>query len=194
MKLAPVVHFTGQTAYSSALPYHPPERYPELGFLGEATDPGNRVYAGVREMLRALGYDAARYGGPDWSPLSDLVAPGGSVVLKPNYVRHYSEKPGGSQVRDGGEQPVAAAQCESLMGKIEGLYRQAAVDEGVAANLQTEFVQDLATMVLHDCRTNPEALVPCIQGAEDVRALEAACVLALDDEGTVEGRRFGGGR
>jgi uncharacterized protein (DUF362 family) len=96
MRLVPVVHFTDQTDYGVPLPYHPPERYPELAFLGQATCPGNRVYAGVRKMLRALGYDKERLGTPDWSPLSDLVRPGERVVLKPNFVRHYSENPEGT--------------------------------------------------------------------------------------------------
>jgi uncharacterized protein (DUF362 family) len=96
VRLSPVVHFTGQTGYDVPLPYAPPETYPELGFLGSTTAPDNRIYAAVREMLRALGYDARRYGSPQWSPLSDLVGPGGCVVLKPNFVRHYNEDPAGA--------------------------------------------------------------------------------------------------
>jgi len=92
----PIIHFTGQDGYHQPLPYHPSERYPELGFLPADTCPGNAIYAGVRRMLRELGYDAARFGTPDWSPLSDLVRAGGTVVLKPNFVRHYSEKAGGN--------------------------------------------------------------------------------------------------
>jgi uncharacterized protein (DUF362 family) len=89
-----VIHLTGCGAYPEAPLYHPPQRYPELGFLPEDVCPDNRVYAGVREVLRALGCDAARFGTPAWSPLSDLVREGGRVVLKPNFVRHFSEKHG----------------------------------------------------------------------------------------------------
>ena len=92
----PVLLFTSQRAYDTPLPFHPPERYPELGFLPAEAAPGNRIYASVRELLRALGYDTSRRDTREWSPLSDLVAPGGTVVLKPNFVRHFSEKPGGS--------------------------------------------------------------------------------------------------
>jgi uncharacterized protein (DUF362 family) len=93
MRLRPAIAFTGATRYA-ALPYHPPERYPELPFLGDAVDPTNAVYGGVRALLAELGYDAARRGTPDWSPLSELVAPGGKVVLKPNYVLHRHEDGG----------------------------------------------------------------------------------------------------
>lgn len=86
---------TGQDRYPAPPPYHPPERYPELAFLPDGVCAGNDVYAGVRRLLQALGYDGARHGSPDWSPLSELVPRGGTVVLKPNFVRHFSEKPGG---------------------------------------------------------------------------------------------------
>ena len=95
MRARPILCFTGQKGYDAPLPYHPPERYPELGFLPAETCAGNGIYAGVRGMLHGLGYDAARFGSPAWSPLSDLVAPGGTVVLKPNFVRHFTEKEGG---------------------------------------------------------------------------------------------------
>jgi len=85
---------TEARGYPQALPYAPPERFPELGFLPATTDPTNLVYAGVRELLRALGLDRERFGTPAWSPLSDLVPRGGRVVLKPNFVRHYHERGG----------------------------------------------------------------------------------------------------
>jgi len=96
MQLRPVIHFTGQKGYHQPLPYHPPERFPELGFLGPDTDSSNEIYAGVRRMLRVLEYDAERFGTQEWSPLSDLAPRGGRIVLKPNFVRHYNEDPSGS--------------------------------------------------------------------------------------------------
>ncbi len=94
MQLRTALAWTAQRAYDVALPFHPPERYPELDFLPAAVDPANAIYAGVRDCLAGLGYDAARFGTPAWSPLSDLVRAGGTVVLKPNYVRHYHEAGG----------------------------------------------------------------------------------------------------
>ena len=90
----PVIHLTEARGYPGALPYHPPERFPELAFLPDAIDPGNRVYAGVRALLCALGLDRERFGTPAWSPLSELAPRGGRIVLKPNFVRHYHERSG----------------------------------------------------------------------------------------------------
>ena len=98
MKLRPGIAFIAARSYGSAFPHHPPERHPELDFLPAAIDPENLIYAGVRDLLAGLGYDAARVGTPAWSPLSDLVAPGGKVVIKPNYVRHYHEAGGSLDV------------------------------------------------------------------------------------------------
>jgi uncharacterized protein (DUF362 family) len=53
------------------------------------------VFALVRSALRDLGLDAARFGTPRWNPLGDLVRPGGKIVVKPNWVLHRNEGPGG---------------------------------------------------------------------------------------------------
>jgi uncharacterized protein (DUF362 family) len=49
-------------------------------------DPPNPVYEAVEAMFRSLGLDAGRAGSPEWNPLGDLIAPGDSVVVKPNLV------------------------------------------------------------------------------------------------------------
>jgi uncharacterized protein (DUF362 family) len=79
-------------------PWGPGKAYPELAaLLGEAAaeGPANPAYAGVRAALSALGLDEARFGGPDWNPLGALVARGGRVVLKPNFIRHWNPAPDG---------------------------------------------------------------------------------------------------
>jgi len=96
MRSVPILNFTGEKNYDLPLPYHPPEAYPELDFLPRDLEPANGIYRGVREIFRAGGYDGGRFGTPDWSPLSDLVAVGGTVVLKPNFVRHFNETHGES--------------------------------------------------------------------------------------------------
>ena len=82
----------GEFQYSPAAPYPPAAAFPEIVRLGLPTgsDP-NPAYAGVREALRLLGLDAARFGTPDWNPLRDRVRPGDTVVLKPNFVREFRE-------------------------------------------------------------------------------------------------------
>ncbi len=75
-----------------APPYHPAKAYPELAdLLGETpAAPPNPAYAGVRAALFAAGLDASRFDTPDWNPLGALVARGGRVVLKPNFIRHWN--------------------------------------------------------------------------------------------------------
>jgi len=45
----------------------------------------------VREAFRVLGLDAERFGTTEWNPLGDVIHPGESVVIKPNFVLsdHY---------------------------------------------------------------------------------------------------------
>ena len=83
----------GVTAYPKAPPFHPDQVFPEYPFGAEATGPANAVYAAVREMLHAAGMDAQRFGTPSWNPLGELVQPGNTVILKPNFV--VSEHPQG---------------------------------------------------------------------------------------------------
>ena len=78
---------TGNTSYPANVPFDPPEAYPELP-PGE-TEPGNRIYKGVRDTLRAIGLDSGNYGTPAWNPLGEIVKPGMTVFIKPNTVRHY---------------------------------------------------------------------------------------------------------
>ena len=80
-------------------PWEPGECYPELSTLwGEASPAGvpNPAYAGVRAALKGLGLDEDHFGSRDWNPLGALVARGGRVVLKPNFIRHWNPKPSAS--------------------------------------------------------------------------------------------------
>ena len=43
----------------------------------------------MRDLLYRCGLDAERYGSPAWNPLADLVKPGQTVLIKPNWVRHF---------------------------------------------------------------------------------------------------------
>ncbi len=80
-------------AYPQAAPYHPDTAYPE--YTGPVSSEPNGVYESIRNTLRDLGLDAARFGSPDWNPIGDLVEPGARIVIKPNWVLHANEGPGG---------------------------------------------------------------------------------------------------
>ncbi len=74
-------------------PFAPGAVHPELAHLwGDAleTGPVTPAFAGVRAALHALGLDESRFGTSLWNPLGDLVARGGRVVLKPNFIRHWN--------------------------------------------------------------------------------------------------------
>ena len=74
-------------------PYHPATRFAELHALSQAEIPTvaeNEVYSGFRDSLHLAGLDAGRFGSADWNPLGELVEPGGHVVLKPNFIRHWN--------------------------------------------------------------------------------------------------------
>jgi len=75
--------------YPETAPFNPAEKFPEYPFGPEAVSPANGVYGAVRETLRLAGLDADRFGTPEWNPFRDLVGAGGTVLIKPNWVRHY---------------------------------------------------------------------------------------------------------
>ena len=75
-------------------PWHPGFEPPELvGRLGHNPPSApNGVFDAVRSALIALGLDADRVGSPEWNPLGGLVAGNGTVVLKPNFIRHWNPR------------------------------------------------------------------------------------------------------
>lgn len=78
-------------------PWPPGEAWPELRQLyGDAlhTGPPNPVYRAVRAALHALGLDDLHFDTPDWNPLGDLAPRGASIVLKPNFIRHWNPREG----------------------------------------------------------------------------------------------------
>jgi uncharacterized protein (DUF362 family) len=82
----------GHAAYDAAPPYSPGIAWPEhTRLFGTARDGASAAYATVRDSLRLLGLDAARFGSAEWNPLQEFVHPGDTVVVKPNLVREYRE-------------------------------------------------------------------------------------------------------
>ena len=47
-----------------------------------------------------------------------------------------------------------------------------------------------AAMVLRDCQSAPDVVIPCVETATDVAEIESSCLIALDDDGEVESRQF----
>ncbi len=83
---------TGCDSYPSEPPYSPSCCYPESPFGVETTaKEANRAYEGLREVLWLLGLGAGHYGRSDWNPLGEIIQPGDTVVLKPNYIREFRE-------------------------------------------------------------------------------------------------------
>jgi uncharacterized protein (DUF362 family) len=83
-----------QSVYPELSPYHPSASYPEYPFPEYISEEPNLVYDGVRQLLHVLGLDADAFGTHRWNPLGQLIQPGMSVVIKPNWVlsRHKERK------------------------------------------------------------------------------------------------------
>ena len=83
-----------EAAYPAEVPYHPADVYPEYPFPGRLSHSKNAVYEGVRRLFTLLNLDREHAGTAAWNPLSGLIQPGMTVVLKPNFVlsRHKDGK------------------------------------------------------------------------------------------------------
>ncbi len=88
----------GNSGYPCEAPYSPRICYPEYPFGSEwCAGTANHAYDGVREALLLLGLDVSRYGQSQWNPLGELIRPGDTVVLKPNFVREFRETQAGHE-------------------------------------------------------------------------------------------------
>lgn len=65
--------------------FSPSERYPEYRFQHLARRP-NPVYAMVRDLLRSMRLDEARFGTPGWNPLGEWIERGQRVFVLTNFV------------------------------------------------------------------------------------------------------------
>ena len=82
----------GHSGYLQGPAYSPGTSYPEYPLGGDVpADSVNQGYEGVRDALRLLGLDAEHHGCRDWNPLGEIISPGQTVVLKPNFVREFRE-------------------------------------------------------------------------------------------------------
>jgi uncharacterized protein (DUF362 family) len=85
------IYKASSASYLDTPPFHPGERYEEYAF-DVLSDVPNTAYQAVRESLMLLGLDGGRAGTAGWNPLSALIRPGDTVVIKPNLVRHFHDK------------------------------------------------------------------------------------------------------
>jgi uncharacterized protein (DUF362 family) len=89
---------TGHEGYPSQPPYSPGTSYPEYPFNYQSpADSTNFAYEAVRETLRLLELDSEHYGRKNWNPLGEIISPGNTVVLKPNFIRDFRETQPGDE-------------------------------------------------------------------------------------------------
>lgn len=69
--------------------FRPSIKYPEYEF-GDLSVTRNDVYDTVRNALHLLGLDNDNFGSPSWNPLGEIVKPGDTVLIKPNWVQHFN--------------------------------------------------------------------------------------------------------
>lgn len=88
-----VVYTEDYLKYPDQAPYSPSSTYPEYP-LKHISGQNNRMYAAVRNTLFHLKLDEKLFGTPLWNPLGQLIKPGDTVIIKPNFVID-SHKEGG---------------------------------------------------------------------------------------------------
>jgi hypothetical protein len=94
---------------------------------------------------------------------------------------------------DGGGDPHVAQRCSGLAAHVRALYvaeqEPASADPDIKA-LVEDVLSANVDMVLTDCRDDVGRVAPCIERARRVADLERECLIPLDDDGQVEGRKF----
>ncbi len=86
----PVAFGVTAPAYNPEPPFHPDTRFAELPFPDVSPAP-NWPYTLLRQLFVSLGLDRERYSTAQWNPLGQLVQPGQTVLLKPNFVLSFND-------------------------------------------------------------------------------------------------------
>lgn len=81
----------GEPCYGGDAPFHPLDPPPEYPFRQMEHVGESLAYGLVREALALLRLDGDHFGTPRWNPLSGVIRPGQTVVVKPNFVREFHE-------------------------------------------------------------------------------------------------------
>lgn len=83
---------TEHNGYPHKPPYSPGRFYPEYPFASQSlAGEVNHAYNGVRDVMCLLELDIGHYDRENWNPLGQIIRPGNTVVLKPNFVRDFRE-------------------------------------------------------------------------------------------------------
>jgi uncharacterized protein (DUF362 family) len=85
---------SSEAFYPKSPPWGPEQRYPEYPWDVPADAEPNPAYRAVRGAMELLGLDAAGFDTRQWNPLGGVVSPGDTVVLKPNFIRHFHDTRG----------------------------------------------------------------------------------------------------
>lgn len=78
--------------YSDKTPYYPSSIFKEYPFRDDKIDRKNQVYASLRQLFRLLELDLKNFDTKHWNPFDSFISPGNTVLLKPNFVRHFNKK------------------------------------------------------------------------------------------------------
>ena len=72
--------------------FNPSALYPEYPWEESDISPyANDIYDMLRNTLYGMGYDKENFGKKNWNPLGDVIKPGQTVLLKPNWVSHKNK-------------------------------------------------------------------------------------------------------
>ena len=85
----PVTFGVTVPAYNPEPPFHPDTRFAELPFPDVSATP-NWPYALLRQLFVSLRLDRERIGTAQWNPLGQILQPGQTVLLKPNFVLSFN--------------------------------------------------------------------------------------------------------
>lgn len=76
--------------YPRIAPYDPCENFEELSIITQDREK-NFVFPMIRECLMDMRLDEEHIGSDEWSPFSDFITPGDTVVIKPNLVMNQED-------------------------------------------------------------------------------------------------------
>lgn len=101
-----------------------------------------------------------------------------------------SPRPKGDDSGGGPPAPELDPRCARVQPRVRALYQKAQPADGKDPALAEDLLAANVTMVMNDCRAEPERVAPCAERAPDAAELERTCLIPLDDEGAVDGDRL----